>query len=276
MEALATNTGFLFDIEKLNALATELGQAYPRAQPFPHCVIDGFFPESTLNRILDEYPGAGQVDWIRKNAEACTLKLATRDETQLGSVTRQFIYELNSSVFISALEKITGIDGLIPDPYLYGGGLHQILSGGYLKIHADFNKHERLKLDRRLNLLLFLNKDWREDYGGHLELWDTSMQRCEKRLLPIFNRMVVFSTTDFSYHGHPDPLPCPADLTRKSIALYYYSNGRPRSEISGSHSTLYRNRPGEVLWSIWKEKLIRWVPPVCLDAVTAIKKTLKR
>jgi len=111
-----------------------------------------------------------------------------------------------------------------------------------LAIHADFNRHRAYSLDRRLNLLLYLNKDWREEYGGHLQLWNRDMTRCEAKVLPVFNRVMIFSTTDFTYHGHPDPLQCPEGMTRKSLALYYFSNGRPAEEVSDGHSTLFRPR----------------------------------
>ena len=163
----------------------------------------------------------------------------------MGDQTRLLLYQLNGSVFLQFLEQLTGIDGLIPDPYFGGGGLHQIERGGYLKVHADFNWHPKLRLDRRLNLLLYLNKDWKEAYGGHLELWSRNMTRCVQRILPIFNRCVIFSTTDTSYHGHPDPLRCPPSITRKSLALYYYTNGRPEQEQSAPHDTLFQERPGE-------------------------------
>lgn len=143
------------------------------------------------------------------------------------------------------LERLTGISGLIPDPYFTGGGVHQIERGGHLGVHADFNVYERLRLDRRLNLLLYLNRDWQEEWGGHLELWNSGMTTCERRVLPIFNRCVIFSTTDSSYHGHPDPLRCPPHRTRRSLATYYYSNGRPVEEQSDGHSTLFRERPHE-------------------------------
>lgn len=257
---------FLFDSDRLDALVEEQRRSYPAAAPFAHCVIDGLFPEPLLDRILEEFPGAGEIDWIRKNADTCKLKLATRDEAQLGETTRRFIQELNSSTFLRAVEKISGIEGLIPDPHLYGGGLHQTLKGGFLNVHADFNKHEKLNLDRRLNVLIYLNKDWPEEYGGHLELWGSTMERCEKRVLPIFNRMVIFSTTDSSFHGHPHPLSCPESVTRKSIALYYYTNGRPASEASPPHSTLYQSPRGETAPSVWKQRLSRlrkWaLPPV--------------
>jgi hypothetical protein len=110
-------------------------------------------------------------------------------------------------------------------------------------MHADFNKHRRFGLDRRLNALLYLNKDWREDYGGHLELWNRDMTQCEAKILPVYNRLAVFGTTDFTFHGHPNPLQCPEGMTRKSLALYYFTNGRPAEEVSGEHSTLFKPRP---------------------------------
>src|SRR5262249_10915505 len=125
--------------------------------------------------------------------------------------------------------------------------------------------------DRRLNLLVYLNRDWNDEYGGHLELWDPSMTRCVHKILPVFNRCVVFSTTDRSYHGHPTPLACPRDRNRKSIALYYYSNGRPQEERSESHSTLFRDRPGVVVapqrsYSRAARRLVRsLVPPILAD-----------
>ncbi|MFD2145323.1 2OG-Fe(II) oxygenase [Mucilaginibacter antarcticus] len=114
-----------------------------------------------------------------------------------------------------------------------------------LKIHADFNKHETTWLDRRINLLVYLNKDWDECYGGHFELWDKDLTRSFQKILPLFNRVAIFSTTDFSYHGHPNALTCPPDRSRKSLALYYYSNGRPKSEVSKNpHATIFKDRPG--------------------------------
>ena len=230
--------------EVLQARAQSLRETYARAEPFPHVVIDDFFPEPVLESLLEEFPAPGAIDWQRFDA-GTEKKLASKLEQQLGERTRRFIWALNSQVFVSFLETLTGIDGLIPDPHLWGGGLHQIVPGGFLKVHADFNRHERLRLDRRLNLLLYLNRDWKEEYGGHLQLWTRDMSRCVVKVLPVFNRCVVFSTTDFSYHGHPDPLTCPDGRTRKSIALYYYSHGRPAEELSGDHSTLFQPRPGE-------------------------------
>lgn len=190
----------------------------------------------------------------------------------MGDATRMLLYSFNSSTFITFLEILTGIDGIIPDPHFEGGGLHQIERGGYLKMHVDFNRHNKMRLDRRLNLLIYLNKDWQEEYGGHLELWDRNMTQCVKKVLPVFNRFVVFSTNDFSYHGHPEPLTCPEDRSRKSLALYYYTNGRPAEELAdgNTHSTIFMERPGEDLTEkpkvTAKDLLKKLVPPILIDA----------
>ncbi len=221
---------------------TELGYAsYVGAKPFPHIVFDNFFNETLLDMVLSEFPRADQAKWQRFDNER-EIKLAAAAESSFGPVTRLLLYHLNSITFLEFLRAVTGIENLIPDPRFDGGGLHQILPGGKLGIHADFNKHPNYGLDRRLNLLLYLNKDWREEYGGHLELWDRKMTRCEAKVLPIFNRVMIFATTDFTYHGHPDPLTCPQDRTRKSLALYYFTNGRPAMEISENHSTIFKAR----------------------------------
>jgi Rps23 Pro-64 3,4-dihydroxylase Tpa1-like proline 4-hydroxylase len=235
--------------DRLLTQGRDLRASYASAQPFPHVVIDDFLPPAILEQVLAEFPGPDAIDWKRFK-DGTGRKLATREEAQLGPATRAFLHNLNSSRFLRFLEELTGIDGLLPDPHFEGGGLHQIERGGYLKIHADFNRHEKLKLDRRLNILIYMNKDWREEYGGHLELWSTDMRECVKRVLPVFNRCVVFSTTDNSFHGHPEALTCPEGASRKSVALYYYSNGRPTNELSLSHSTLYQRRPGERFYSL--------------------------
>jgi hypothetical protein len=258
------------DIAKLLALASGNRKKYIEGNPFPHICLDNVFPDEVLNNVLQEFPGVDNAHWQRfQNAQE--LKLALKDESNYGAFTRQFINSLNSRPFLKFLEELTGIHGLIPDPYLEGGGLHQIVRGGLLKIHADFNKHPITKLDRRLNVLIYLNKDWEESYGGYFELWDRKMEKAEVKILPLFNRMAIFSTTSYSYHGHPDPLNCPEDRTRKSIALYYYTNGRPEEEIDptlGSHSTLFKIRRDRVedLKRGVRLELKDFVPPVIMHA----------
>lgn len=217
-----------------------LSDAYRSADPFPHIAIDGLFLDSDLERVLDVFPRPDELEWAKfDNPEE--KKLGYRHGTPLPEVIELFLYRLNSYVMLQFLERLTGIEGLIPDPYFGGGGLHQIEPGGFLKVHADFNVHPLLKLDRRLNLLVYLNRDWKDEYGGALELWNADMTRCVRSIAPVFNRTVIFSTTDTSFHGHPKPLTCPPDRTRRSLSLYYYTNGRPEAERSPAHDTIFRS-----------------------------------
>lgn len=225
---------------------------YSKASPFPHLVINDFLQEAALQRAMDEFPPPRAFeDWRHADAidaqgrVAQKLKLGYSNELRFGATLRALVHELHSGPFLRYLERLTGIEGLLPDPHLSGGGLHQYLPGALLRVHADFNKLPRFDLDRRLNLLLFFNPRWEEAWGGHLELWDRGMHACVQRILPIANRCVVFSTTRDSFHGMPDPLCCPEDVTRRSLALYYYSNGRPESERGPAHSTLWQTRPSE-------------------------------
>ena len=223
----------------LNAEPAALRGAYASAAPFPHVAIDGLFPDETLDRVLEGFPDAGDAAWGRfENASEKKLGNYARLE-ELAEPIRSFLAALNGPRMLEFLETLTGIDGLVPDPYFAGGALHQIVRGGFLKVHADFNWHPKLRLDRRLNVLVYLNRGWRVEWGGALELWDRGMNGPAASILPLFNRTVVFTTTDSSFHGHPRPLACPEGVTRKSVSLYYYSNGRPDAERSAPHDTIF-------------------------------------
>lgn len=216
-----------------------LHAAYTAAAPFPHAVIDGLFDDDVLDAVAACFPRPDEIRWVSFDS-ATEKKLGYSYREALSEPVRSFLFEMNSAPVLELLETLTGIQGLIPDPYYGGAGLHQIERGGFLKIHADFNVHPKLHLDRRLNLIVYLNRDWQEEYGGHLELWDRDMRRCARKVLPVFNRTVVFSTTDTSYHGHPSPLACPPTTTRRSASLYYYTNGRPPEERSAPHDTIFQ------------------------------------
>ena len=224
---------------RLNADPAALREQYVNARPFPHIVLDNLFPNEILEEVLADFPRPDEIAW-RKFDNNTEKKLGYWHENALRPRIQLFLYEMNSAPLLQFLEALTGINGLVSDPYYGGAGPHQIEPGGFLKVHVDFNWHPLLKLDRRLNLLVYLNKDWEEEYGGHLELWNRDVSRCEQKVLPVFNRTVVFSTTDFSYHGHPNPLACPEGRTRKSVSFYYYSNGRPDEERSAPHDTIFR------------------------------------
>ncbi|MBI4597653.1 MAG: 2OG-Fe(II) oxygenase [Candidatus Omnitrophica bacterium] len=243
---------------QLDEVAKTSAQAYHTAQPFPHIAIDDFFNPQRLEQLLAVFPGPNDIEWHQFRS-ATEQKLGSTHEAQLPLPIRQFLYQLNSSTFLRFLEQLTGIPNLIPDPHFVGGGMHQSVRGGQLAIHADFNKHPQWGLDRRLNLLVYLNKDWQDAWGGQLELWDRTMTTCQQKIAPRFNRMAIFSTTSTSYHGHPHPLASPEGVTRKSLALYYYSNGRPAQEHTARHSTLYRVLPTD---GFIRRYVSPWVPPI--------------
>jgi hypothetical protein len=229
--------------QRLVALGETLAPKYRDNVPFPHIVIDDFLPAEVLERAVADYPAPEALPWIEFDKPE-EKKLAFNELAQIPPSIREVLQFMNSPTMLRFLERLSGIPNLIPDPYLLGGGLHQIRRGGHLGVHVDFNKYPRFDLDRRLNMLIYLNKDWRDEYGGHLELWDARMEKCVQRVLPVFNRCVVFSTTESSYHGHPDPLTCPDHRARRSLATYYYTNGRPDAEDAAKHTTIFRARPG--------------------------------
>jgi Rps23 Pro-64 3,4-dihydroxylase Tpa1-like proline 4-hydroxylase len=243
-------------LSRMAEIADETRARYAAAKPFPHFYIDNFFDPALMEQVLAEFPKPGQIKWQSFDNEQ-EIKLASASESSFGPTTRLLLYHLNSITFLEFLSKVTGIDNLIPDPCFEGGGLHQIPRGGKLGVHADFNKHRRFGLDRRLNALLYLNKDWKEEYGGHLELWNREVTQCEAKILPLFNRLAVFGTTDYTYHGHPNPLQCPEGMTRKSLALYYFTNGRPAEEVTGEHSTLFKARAPDDFRPTMKQRLRR-------------------
>ncbi|MBI3500634.1 MAG: 2OG-Fe(II) oxygenase [Bacteroidetes bacterium] len=253
-------------------------EIYRNALPYPHIVLDNFFSEENLDLMLSEFPSSDS-NWSLKWKLKEEHKSLSKGEEMFGVKTKEFMRYLNSEPILKFLEALTGISGLIPDPHFSGGGYHQIETGGFLKIHADFNKHRETKLDRRINFLIYLNKKWKEEYGGHFELWDREMKSCVKKILPIFGRVVIFSTSDYSYHGHPDPLKCPEGMTRKSLALYYYTNGRPAEEINTGledHDTLFKARPNEKYikgkeGSVIKDIIRDCLPPILLKVIRKIK-----
>ena len=230
------------DAHHLGQILKREGLHYKTADPFPHTVVDDFLDAGLLRHVTAEFAAMDRSDW-RKSNNANERKLSKEDPRTFGPFTTKVISALNSGPFLEFLERLTGINGLIADPYLRGGGLHEIEAGGKLGVHADFNLYERLKVYRRLNLLVYLNSDWQDAWGGELELWTSDGKTKVKGVAPVFNRAVIFDTSNKSYHGHPHPLGCPEGESRKSIALYYYTTDYPYQEDLAPHSTLFVATP---------------------------------
>jgi Rps23 Pro-64 3,4-dihydroxylase Tpa1-like proline 4-hydroxylase len=227
-----------FHHHQLAEIARDRSSMYRSAEPFPHLVEDGLFNSAILDRVASEFEAMDRGGWHHSHATH-ERKWSTEDGRQMGPFTSALIAQLNAGPFVSFLEELTGIGGLVPDPHLRGGGLHEIRQGGLLGVHADFNVHPRLRLYRRLNLLVYLNKDWQPEWGGALELWDRGGQRSVRAIQPVFNRAVLFDTSNFSYHGHPHPLACPPERSRKSVALYYYALESPGESDRAAHGTIF-------------------------------------
>lgn len=212
-------------------------------------IIDDFLLADAAEAVLGEFDESNDGWTVLYHFNEDKRQLTKR--ACFGKLTRGLFEELQSEEFTRTLEKLTGVNNLIPDPDLDGSGLQEIKRGGFLNLHVDFLAHTTRKhWSRQLNLLIYLNKEWKESYNGHLEFWDKDVTKCEKKVLPIFNRCVIFQTSGISYHGHPVRLDCPPGHSRKSIALYYY---RCEEQVVRLSSTDYRPIPSD---PIWKRMLI--------------------
>lgn len=251
------------DTEECRAYGRSLAAKYQGAVPFPHIVIDDFLDKDLLKRVLADFPSSDSRQYFDRDQER--LKFQFQPHEISSGLVRNIFAELNSQAFLGFLEELTGLKGLLPDPYFEGGGLHETKRGGHLGVHADFNGHDRLKVERKLNLLVYLNEDWEPAYGGQLELWDTEMKACAVRVEPVLGRAVIFTTSLDSFHGHPDPLNCPPERSRRSIATYYYQAPLEGFAALPKRTTNFRVRPQSADKSDWQVRrhhfVNDWVPP---------------
>lgn len=259
-EAFALLTAELTPARLAREASWRRRRAYRRAAPFPHAIFDDLIPRRVVDLLAEEIPEqtdeGGECAIRHSTGSPCFRergvqfrKTALDSEADMGPATRQVFAFLRSSPFIHFLENLTSVHGIVPDPHYRGSGVHMTAPGGLLGVHADFNRYPKYGLRRRVNTFIFLNPDWPQAYGGELELWSRNMSRCEQRIAPIHGRVVVFSSTDFSYHGHPQPLAAPPGRMRRSLALYYFSKGCPTDECLESdcekpHTTLWQAPKG--------------------------------
>lgn len=232
---------YVFDLDTLAQRASALSGGFRGALPYPHIVMDDFLRAPAARELADVFPGPDDpVAWDHYAALGLEVKLGCGSEERFPAPIRSAIHDLNSGPFIRFLEQLTGIDHLLPDPHLLGGGIHLSLRDGHLGIHADFNWHEKLQAHRRLNLLIYLTPGWQPAFGGELELWSCDGTRREHVVEPRFNRAALFATRSDTFHGHPNPWAAPGGIYRQSIALYYYTTTRPGDEMRPAHNTLYK------------------------------------
>jgi len=230
----------LISSAKAREAGIKLAQRYQAATPYNHICLDNFLPESVAERVLTDLTKLPEAESSFARAQE-NLKSSYVPE-RLPDYTKNLFYAMNSRPFLQFLEQMTGISGLIPDPYFMGAGIHKTLNGGHLDIHADFNLHKQMGVERRLNVLIYLNKNWREEYGGSFEVWNKAMTRKEASFVPLYNRMACFSTGSDTFHGNPEPVNHPDGEPRQSIALYYYT--ATWDATRKAHTTLFKPRPG--------------------------------
>ncbi|MBI1392897.1 MAG: 2OG-Fe(II) oxygenase [Alphaproteobacteria bacterium] len=277
MSYLSTNAEppFVFDFDEMKEKGLERAAAYASADPFPHVVIDDFLPGAVAEMCLNRFPAAPDPDSFSFDRDQERFKTSYHPD-YLHPEVRALFYAFNSRPFIRFVENITGIRGLIADHYFLGGGFHEIRTGGHLSVHADFNHHKPLGLERRVNLLIYLNKDWSADHGGQLELWRPDMSARAQSIVPGFNRCAIFTTTGESMHGNPEPVAHPAGVSRKSIALYYYT--ATWDETKTGRTTQFRARPeseDKVDWLVRNNEFINdFVPPALARSIFRIKRKL--
>ena len=232
----------IFDYSKWTSQLPALSKQYQGASPYPHIVLENFLDPEVLNACIAEFNKLNETDGWINYTHYNEKKTGLNKLDLLPEMIKGTINELNSPAFLEFLSTLTGIKDLQKDDALEGGGIHQSKRGGFLNIHADFTVHPHHRnWQRRVNVLVYLNKDWQDEWGGKLELWDKKMKACEAKVAPIFNRCVIFNTDADSFHGHPEPMTCPDGVFRRSIALYYYSI----EDKPFRRATYYQARPGD-------------------------------
>lgn len=228
------------DTAKAKELGASYATKYQSGEPYHHICIDNFLPMDVLSGVRADLASLPDAE---RAFDAAEEKLKSQyNPDRLPDYSRHLFQSFNSRHFILFLEEMTGIKGLIPDPYFIGAGIHKTLNGGYLNIHADFNVHKQMRVERRLNVLIYLNPPWQEEWGGSFEVWDKPMEKKMASFVPTENRMVCFSTGSDTWHGNPEPVNHPDGLPRQSIALYYYTATWDDSRLE--HTTLFKPRPG--------------------------------
>jgi hypothetical protein len=206
-------------------------------------VFDDVLPIEIFDKAIAEFPAVDDASWTGY-LHVNEMKYGNPRLRTWGQTLQQVAGALCSDEFVALLSELTGFDGLIADTSMDGGGLHQTLPGGFLNVHTDFTTNHHVRdWCRRVNVLVYLNGEWPPEWGGALELWDADVTSCVRAIPPIGNRMVIFTTAESAFHGHPEPLRCPGGTARRSLALYYFT----AEQGLRRRSTNYRPRPGDGL-----------------------------
>lgn len=217
-------------------------------EPFPHLCVDDILDPQFAEEVWQSFPSYHEARQVGR--EFATVnekrKIQITDSRKFPAPIRELHELLASDSMVALVGRMFEIDNLLADPDLSGGGIHETNAGGHLDVHIDFNLIEEKQWHRRVNLLFYFNKDWKEEYGGYLDLWDQEVKNRCSYIAPQFNRMAGFATGRHSWHG-VTPVHCPEGEVRKSFAVYYYTKEPPAGWDGKRHSTIFKARPTEWL-----------------------------
>ena len=244
----------------------ELLEEYQSGDPYPHLILDNMFSEEVLDSLVDELPPFTSEKWVHERHDRL-VKSNLRSAVDLGDHAFQFASVMHSAGFLYFVSEITGVRPLLPDPYLSGAGYHVVPAGGKFDVHADRNIDQNSGLERRLAMLIYLNKDWRPEYGGQLELWNQEGTKCEKVVEPIFNRTILFEIGDKNFHA-VRPVTDGLGLKRRSFAIYYHSVGK---NLVG-HNSIYAPAVYRTKTPLSRRIVRAALPPILYNA---FKKMMK-
>lgn len=245
----------IFDYDKFSAKVDDLCQSYISASPYPFAYFDDLFDDAVLNEVNREIDQSNFQKDVR-SIDGVEVKTRSdfEDNESLPPITRRVFQLINGGKFLNIVSRLTGINGLISDPYYDGGGINVIENNGTLAVHVDGTTQHRMQVCRRINAILFLNDDWDPNWNGYHEQWDFTKKelspfddnqewKCVRKILPKKNRLFLFTTNDHSWHGHAGVLNVPDGVQRRSLIAYYYTSTRPDSDVlfENPHRALFIN-----------------------------------
>ena len=282
---------YLFDKRYFISLALDLKNEFLQADPFPHLVIDDFLPIHIAEQIADEFPAPDEISWNKHGSGANSdgydfkgVKLQCSDSKFFPPLINSTFTQFNSDAFLEFLRLISGKEHIIPDPSFNGCGLHSTGLSGRLMVHADANRYPIPNFAHQyLNAIYYVTKEWESSWGGNLELWDKDCMHCVKSIEPNFNRLVLFETNRYSYHGHPHPIQCPMHLRRNTMAMYFYVPQREFGDDYNGHvkTVMWKRtnaKDSRFSYEYLKHKLrialIYFVPPFVVDLYFKLRKSI--
>ena len=222
-----------------------LHDAYAKGEPFEHIIIPNFLDEKFAEIISSEFPETDSTWHVYDTPfEQKLLK------SNIGESTpniKKLINYLNSEEFVNIVSRICGIRGLESDPTLNAGGMHCYKNNGFIDIHLDYTIHPITRKERRISFMLYMSKNWKDEYGGNLQLWNKDLTEFKELKTSMYNVGLFFKTSEDSYHGLPDKINCPPHMSRNVIGLYYLTEPRPETLSNPRYNAEMFPKPGRII-----------------------------